>query len=280
MPKAVKAAKRKAKSPNNRWLKLLLIPYTALYVWLMGLFDLHSLDFLKRFMDFWGRDAYTLNFVCAFVCLAGLLLLIFGPTRYRPVVAIGLLMFLMPVWFQSSLTPAKNSIRDPYVLKIEWNTLIFLYEILTALWATMLVRGDVKTEWVKLIMALVLVLGSVFPYLHGADEHDVMTLYMKILPLSLLTGFVLDFCMNGFSLQSLLPALISVAVSFVMAVDLSASAILWGFAASCLIAIVFLLIKKREAGSIGGVAALVCMLINAAVFMLSYLWKIDIPKVF
>ena len=65
-------AKKTMSKQRAFWYRLLLIPYAVLFYWLMGLFDLHNLDFLKRFMDFWGRNAYTLNFVCAFSWVAGL----------------------------------------------------------------------------------------------------------------------------------------------------------------------------------------------------------------
>ena len=130
------------------WFRLLLIPYAVLFYWLMGLFDLHNLDFLRHFMDFWGRDTYTLNFVCAFSWVIGLVLLIFSPYEGRLMTGFGLVLFLMPIWLQQD----ERMAGEADALRLEWNTLKFIFELSLALWATMLVRGNHATEWVKLIV--------------------------------------------------------------------------------------------------------------------------------
>lgn len=267
-------AKKSISRQRPFWFRLLLIPYAVLFYWLMGLFDLHNLDFLKRFMDFWGRDTYTLNFICAFSWVAGLVLLIFGPSRYRLVTGLGLLLFLMPIWLQRDVKMA----NEPDALRLEWNTLKFVFELSLALWALMLVRGDAGTEWIKLIVGLVLLAVAVLAYLKVSDRLKCFELFVSILPLAALTGFAVDYVYNGFSLQALLPAAITIlanlAVGFV-----SREVVIIGLLALSFAGIVLLLAKKNlRRGAIGGVFTLFYILLNASVIALSEIWMIELPK--
>ena len=274
------------------WYKLLLIPYAFLMVWLMGLFDLNNLDFVKRFMDYWGRNEYTLNFVCLFVSAAGLLLLIFGPTKYRIVTAMGLVMFLMPVWFQpnpaQSEAKAISDIRqvtDAEALVIKnWNFRVFLFEIVTALWAFLLVRGNSETEWIKPVVALVILAVYAYMYLSGVDSFDIYQLLFQTLPLILLTGFVMDAVQNGFSLQSLFPVAI-MALANLFDIIAPESMVhpevfeFWGIAALSAASIIVLLVRHPlKNRSLGGIMTLLCLMLNVGVFLAVLVWKVEIPK--
>ena len=261
---------------RSSWYRLLLIPYAVVFYLLMGLFDLHSLDFLKRFMDFWGRDGYTLNFICAAMWVAGLIILVFAPGRYRFFTTLGLLLFLAPVWMVSDAKMA----NEPNALRLEWNPLTLAFEISTALWALMLVRGEGKTEWIKLIIGFALLLVYAIAYLSGEDSLVWFELFVTILPLSALTGFAVDFVLTGFSMQALLPALISMLASILIGV-LQPELILWGLLALCLVSIILLLAKGSwRKGATGGIFTLGVILLNAVVIMLGYIWKMDLPKLF
>ena len=268
-------AKKMMSKQRAFWYRLLLIPYAVLFYWLMGLFDLHNLDFLKRFMDFWGRDTYTLNFVCAFSWVVGLILLIFGPAKYRLVTGLGLILFLMPIWLQRDVKMA----NEPDALRLEWNTLKFAYELSLALWALMLVRGDHTTEWVKLIIGLVLLAVSVLAYFEVQDRLKCFELFVSILPLAALTGFVVDYVFSGFSMQAILPAAITIianlAVGFV-----DRNIVLWGLIALSVAGIILLLAKKSfRRDSIGGIFTLFYIALSGFAIVLSEIWRIELPKI-
>ena len=267
-------AKKSVSRQRPLWYRLLLIPYAALFYWLMGLFDLHTLDFLKRFMDFWGRDTYTLNFVCAFSWVLGLALLILGPAKNRLVTGFALLLFLMPIWLQRDVKMA----NEPDALRLEWNTLKFVFELSMARWALMLVRGEASTEWIKLILGLVLLAVSALAYLKVGDSLKCFELFVTILPLAALTGFAVDYVYNGFSLQALLPAAITIlanlAVGFV-----SREVVIGGLALLSVAGILLLLIKKDlRKSAIGGAFTLFYILLNSAVIALSEFWMVALPK--
>ena len=278
-----KAPKARFKQRSG-WFKLILIPYAFVLYKLMGLFDLRNLDFLKRVMDYWGRGDYILNFVCAAASVLGLLLLIIGPTRYRFVTALGLLMFLTPVWLQGNPSTI-TAVREAYALKMSWNTKVILFEVSTAFWAVLLVRGDPKTEWVKLIAAVILMALQAVIYLSGADLFIAWELYIKILPLSLLTGFVLDLLLGGFSLQSLLPALVvflTVALDLFLPEKTSAAnlykLILWTALILSAISFIVLLVKRPiKNSSLGGLCVLFYIMISALMFIIFLLGRRELP---
>ena len=286
--------------------KLLLLPYAALFYWLMGLFDLNNLDFLSRFGDFWAtknhsinliavyrqfsdatRNSYALNFLCFAMWIAGLIVLIAAPKKYRAITWLGLLMFLMPVWFQCD--PANRpSVSEKDVLAINWSTRIFVYELVTAFTAALPVRGDSKSEWIKGVIAPIMLAVYALVCLSGMDMFDLFMLYMKLLPLTLLTGFVVDYAYNGFSWQALLPALIPLLGALFEAVAPSAmnnAAVweceLWSIAALSLVSIIVLLIRRpMQNNSLGGIMALMLNLLNALLFLAVFVWKIEMPVIF
>ena len=268
-------AKKISHGAHPFWFRLGLIPYAALFYWLMGLFDLHNLDFLKRFMDFWGRDAYTLNFVCAFSWIVGLVLLIFGPSRYRLVTGLGLILFLMPIWLQRDVKMA----GEADALRLEWNTLKFVFELSLALWALMLVRGDHATEWVKLIVGLILLAVGVLTYFKVQDSLKCFDLFISILPLAALTGFAVDYVYNGFSLQALLPAALMLLVNLAMGF-VSKYVILWGLIALSVGGIILLLVKKSfRSDAIGGIFTLAYIALSGFAVVLSEIWMVALPKI-
>ena len=267
-------AKKSSRAARPFWYRLLLIPYAALFYWLMGLFDLHNLDFLKRFMDFWGRDTYTLNFICAFSWILGLILLIFGPTRYRLVTGLGLILFLMPIWLQRDVKMA----GEADALRLEWNTLKFAFELSLALWALMLVRGDHATEWVKLILGLILLAVSVLTYFKVQDSLQCFELFVSILPLAVLTGFVVDYVLNGFSMQALLPAAITILINLAVGfVDRNVA--VWGLIGLSVAGIILLLAKKEfRRDAVGGIFTLFYIALSGFAIVLSEIWMIELPK--
>ena len=267
-------AKKSPQKARSFWYRLLLIPYAVLFYWLMGLFDLHTLDFLKRFMDFWGRDTYTLNFVCAASWIIGLVLLIFCPAKNRLMAGLGLLLFLMPIWLQRDSKMA----GEADALRLEWNTLKFAFELSLAMWALMPVRGEHATEWIKLILGIVLLGVSGLSYFTVQDSLKCFELFVSILPLAALTGFVVDFVYNGFSLQALLPAAITVLSSFSWGF-VSRYAVLWGLIGLSLAGIILLLIKRSSRRDpIGGIFTLFYIALSGFAIVLTEIWEIALPR--
>ena len=53
--------------------------FAAVFFVALDFFDIHSLEFLKRYRDAWGVGDYNVNFILAGAWAAGLLLLMLSP---------------------------------------------------------------------------------------------------------------------------------------------------------------------------------------------------------
>ena len=247
-------------------LRLLLIPFAYLFYRAMELFDLRSMEFVRRFMDAWGVKDYTVNMLFALISLIGLALLAFSPARRRWIPALGFVLFLAPVWYQG---PDKvGAIGARAFTAFEFEPVRLGVSMALSLWALILVRGEEKTEWCKLLLAILLMGANYYSWLNGWKPLN-WYMFASIMGLALTAGCALDMVMNGFSLQALLPV-IAVAGEVASMWLLSRTQSLWITAALGLASAVFLLARAPlRSRSLGGMTASLALLLNAFLGLLS-----------
>ena len=257
---------KKASAGAPAALRVLLIPFAFLFYRAMELFDLRSMEFIRRFMDAWGVKDYTLNMLFALLSLAGLAVLAFSPPRRRWLLALGFALFLAPVWYQGPDKVGAMGARA--YTAFEFEPVRLGISLALTLWALVLVRGDAKSEWTKLIVALPLMAANYYCWRSGSAPLDWYG-FASVISLSVVAGCAVDMVMNGFSLQALLPV-IAVAGEVAGMYLLTRTQSLWITSALGLASAVFLLARSPlKERSLGGVLASLALLLNALLGLMS-----------
>lgn len=251
------AKKRASTSKTAAAWRLLLIPFAYVLWRLLPLYDIETLSFLGRFMDCWGRGAFTLSFVVAGISLAGLIGLVVTPARKRLLTGLWLLLFLLPVWYKGTLTADAEGAK--YLAKFDWNAGLLLCGLLFSLWSLVMVRGEQKTEWVRIVIAVVLIALDWYLMRSGDGANRWFNIF-SVMSLSVLAGWAVDWTNNGLCLQSALPAGVTVVELLLTFTDLSAKYRFYAAIALCAVCAVILLVRSpAKRRSFGGIAVLIGM---------------------
>lgn len=246
------AKKRASASYAAAAWRLLLIPFAYVLWRLLPLYDVETLAFAGRFRDCWGRGEFTLSFIVLGVSLIGLIGLVVTPARKRLLEGLWLILLLMPVWYKGSLTADAEGAK--YLAKFDGNAVLIACGVLFSLWSLVMVRGEVKTEWIRIVLAVVLIaLDGYLMRGEGDGANRWMNVY-SILALSVLTGWAVDWVNSGLSLAGALPAAVIVIGLLLSFTDLSRLYRLYVMAGLCAVFAVILLVrspaKRRSFGSI------------------------------
>ncbi|MBR4235968.1 MAG: hypothetical protein IKR85_07900 [Clostridia bacterium] len=271
---AAKKKKRKAgaKSAPQAWAwKLVLIPFAFVFYKLLDFvkeYNCLSVPAPGRFLDALGNGEFTANVIIQAAWIIGLILLLLSDTRRQYLLIPGLLLFLMPAWYcaQPAYTVESAKVYKGFEFLAGGKELVRLgFEVGTALWACALVRGSENTQWLKAALGILLMAGNLYCYKNGGplDWKE----YIEIISMAALTGWAVDFALNGFSLAGLLPAAVCVLEVFLW--DSVSVWPLWITAGLCAAGIIALLatspVKNR---SFGGIVTLAGVGLNSVLTLL------------
>ncbi|MBR5751438.1 MAG: hypothetical protein IKX84_03525, partial [Clostridia bacterium] len=172
------------------WRAVMLV-YAVIFFNLLPLspYGVRTLEFIyPRLMDAVGVSDYTLSFVVAGACLAGLLLVMFAPVKKRWLTAAGLVLFMTPVWL---IGDGKAGAMDAWAYAgFPTDPLKLLFGAALSLWALVAVRGESKGS-LKGVLAGALIAVDVMCYVYGSKPLD-WSEVNTIMCLALITGFFAD----------------------------------------------------------------------------------------
>ncbi|MBR7041584.1 MAG: hypothetical protein IKI24_07080 [Clostridia bacterium] len=244
------------------WRAVMLV-YAVIFFKLLPLYEIRTLEFIyPRLMDAIGVGDYTLSFIVAGACAAGLLLVMFAPVSKRWLLAAGLILFMTPVWL---IGDGKAGAMDAWAYAgFPDDALKLLFAALLSLWALVVVRGESKSS-LKGVLAGALIAVDVMCYVYGSKP-----LYWSeinnIMCLALITGFFADTALNGFCPGALVPALVCAAQLALIYLDQSRALTLW-ITLGLSVAGAVILAWKKPKGSLGGVFALTGFAVNTALML-------------
>ena len=244
-------------------LRAVMLVYAVIFFKLLPLYGVRTLEFIyPRLMDAIGVGGYTLSFIVAGACLAGLLLVMFVPVNKRWLLAVGLILFMAPVWL---IGDGKAGAMDAWAYAgFPTDALKLLFAVALSLWALVVVRGESKGS-LKGVLAGALIAVDVMCYVYGSKPLDWSEIN-TIMCLALITGFFTDMALNGFSVGALAPAAVCGAQLALIYLDQSRALTLWVTMALSVAAAVALAWKKPK-GSLGGVFALTGFAVNTALML-------------
>ena len=252
-------AKKKGGNSNAAFAwRLLLIPFAFVYYKLLGLFDIHSLEFVSRFMDALGVSDYTLNFIVLILAAVGLVLLIVNPSSKRIWLGVGVILFLLPVWYRGSETVGDIGAKAFKTFEFDLEELVFCAG--AALWATVVVRSD--RSWISALVAACLIAENVFLCVMNDPPIDWMTL-TSIMSLALLSGWAIDWVNHTPSVQSVLPAALVLFEALALGY-MERQTVMYITIALGLVGMIYLFIGAAKGKrSLGGAAAMLGIAVNA-----------------
>lgn len=249
MAKKKRSAKGTHASPVWR---LVLLLYAALYYRALNDLEFRSLEFLERLQDTRGISEYTVNYVFAFLCAAGLAILLFAPKNKRMLTGVGACLLLLPVWYKGPDTV--GPVGAMAIVKLEPEPLPTLFAFLACLWPLTVVRGGNQSY--KLVLSAALIGATLF--LCRAEEPPLD--WFELLTaefFALGTGLAIDWAYNGIDYPSALPAFCMTVCLMLLGSSLEPQLTLYLTCALCAAGVILLLkqgVRKKDAG--GALAAL------------------------
>lgn len=248
-------------SASPAW-RILMPVYAVIFFMLLPLYEVRTLEFLyPRLMDMVGVSDYTLSFIVAGAWIVGLALITFAPASKRWLLALGLVLFLTPVWLIGE--PKANNREAWAYAGLPTDLLKLVCAAALALWALVPVRGEAKAG-LKGALAAALIALDALCYVNGSKPLDWAEIDL-VMCLALITGFFADMALNGFSAGAFTPAAVC-GLKLALVSYCGRPLSLWvtlGLAAAAAITLAW----KKPKGSLGGVFSLTGLAVNTALML-------------